>query len=166
VSDLTTRTTKKGDRFALFRLEDDSGGTKCVCWPEAYGKHSGLLQAELPALVSGRLELSEDNPPSVIVDLVQRLDGVRVSKPRSVFVGLPASSPTEDLFDNVLDALHKYPGSEDVVFEVMISDDTRVRVRANQALRVEHNPALVSELKQLGCSVDSGNRLALSKAVH
>ena len=34
IGDLQPRTTKKGDRFALLRLEDEAGGTKCVLWPE------------------------------------------------------------------------------------------------------------------------------------
>ena len=165
MNDLQTRTTKKGDRFALFRLEDDSGGTKCVCWPEAFGKHSSLLQAELPALVTGRLELSEDNPPSIIVDLVQRLDGVKVKTARSICVRLPLQDQNEALLDSVLDVLHRYPGSEDILLEVMLENDVVVRIRANQALRAEYSPALVSDLKQLGCLADTGHKLALSKSV-
>jgi DNA polymerase III subunit alpha len=163
VNDLQMRTTKKGDRFALFRLEDDSGGTKCVCWPEAYGKHSGLLQGELPALVTGRLELSEDNPPSVIVDQIQRLDGIKVKTPRSVCVRLPANAHDEAWLDSVLDVLHRHPGSADVVLELMVEDDVCARIRVNQALRVEDGPALVSDLKQLGCSIVTEHKLAFSK---
>jgi DNA polymerase III subunit alpha len=162
VNDLQIRTTKKGDRFALFRLEDDSGGTKCVCWPEAFGKHSSLLQAELPALVIGRLELSEDNPPSLIVDQVQRLDGVRVKKSAPVLVRL--SSPDEEVFDGLLEVLHQHPGSEDVVLEVPLENDVCVRIRANQALRVASSEALVSALKQIGCSVNTGAKPAFSRA--
>jgi DNA polymerase-3 subunit alpha len=162
VSDLQIRTTKKGDRFALFRLEDDSGGTKCVCWPEAFGKHSSLLQAELPALVIGRLELSEDNPPSLIVDKVQRLDGVRVKKLPPVLVRL--SSREDELFDGLLEVLHQHPGSEDVVLEVPLENDVCVRIRANQALRVANSEALVSALKQIGCSVNPGAKPAFSSA--
>src|SRR6185503_11826034 len=33
IHDLVPKTTKKGDRFALMRLEDEAGGTKCVLWP-------------------------------------------------------------------------------------------------------------------------------------
>ena len=55
ISDLQPRTTKKGDRFALLRLEDEAGGTKCVLWPETYRKHSTLLKNELPVLITGRL---------------------------------------------------------------------------------------------------------------
>ncbi len=75
IGDLQLRTTKKGDKFALFRLEDEAGGTKCVLWPEVYRKHSALVQNELPAIVIGRLELSEDNPPTIIVDQLQSIDG-------------------------------------------------------------------------------------------
>ena len=170
VNDLQARATKKGDRFALFRLEDDSGGTKCVCWPEAFRKHSTLLQAELPALVTGRLELSEDNPPSIIVDQVQKLEGLRSHKVRSILVRMLSTEQDEVLFDGILDVLHKHPGAEDVVLEMEIERGVCVRVRANQALRVEHSAALVSDLKQLGCSVDSsvatGNKLALSRSMH
>lgn len=164
VNDMQIRTTKKGDRFALFRLEDDSGGTKCVCWPEAYGKHSALLQTELPALVTGRLELSEDNPPSIIVDQVQRLDGIRVKAPRSLLVRMPSIDPDEALLDSILDVLHRHPGSEDILLELRIDGDAFVRIRVNQALRVEDCPALVSDLKQLGCSIDTEHKLAFSKA--
>src|SRR6185437_11687338 len=36
VKDLQLRTTKKGDRFALFQLEDHAGTVKCVAWPEPF----------------------------------------------------------------------------------------------------------------------------------
>jgi DNA polymerase-3 subunit alpha len=160
ISDLQLRATKKGDRFALFRLEDDSGGTKCVAWPEAYRKHSPLLEAELPALVTGRLELSDDNPPQVIIDQVQRLDGMLAPKTSSVLIRIPASEEKEVLFDGILDVLHKHPGSDEVVLEMVLERDIHVRVRANPSLRVQHGPALVSDLKQLGCSADTGSKAA------
>src|SRR6185436_10613185 len=74
ISDVQLRTTKKGDKFALLRLEDEAGGTKCVLWPEVYRKHSALLQNDLAVVIIGRLELSEDNPPTIIVDQVQSID--------------------------------------------------------------------------------------------
>jgi DNA polymerase-3 subunit alpha len=160
ISDLQLRATKKGDRFALFRLEDDSGGTKCVAWPEAYRKHSTLLEAELPALITGRLELSDDNPPQVIIDQVQRLDGILAPRTSSVLIRIPPSEEKEVLFDGILDVLHKHPGSDEVVLEMVLERDIHVRVRANPSLRVQHGPALVSDLKQLGCSTDTSREVA------
>jgi DNA polymerase-3 subunit alpha len=50
IADLQLRTTKKGDKFALLRLEDELGGTKCVLWPEVYRKHGQSLQNEMPVV--------------------------------------------------------------------------------------------------------------------
>src|SRR5262249_48260690 len=39
IVELALKTTKKGDRFALFRLEDQYGSVKVVCWPEQFNKY-------------------------------------------------------------------------------------------------------------------------------
>jgi DNA polymerase-3 subunit alpha len=163
VSDFQARTTKKGDRFALFRLEDDSGATKCVAWPEAYRRHSALLQPELPALVTGRLELADDNPPTIIVDQVQRLDGILANKANSVLIRVSSTEQKEMLFERILEVLHKHPGADEVVLEMILEPDVQVRIRANTQLRVRHCQALVSDLKQLGCLAETSDRLSFAK---
>lgn len=153
ISDLQSRTTKRGDRFSLFRLEDESGGTKCVAWPDAYRRHSALLQVELPALITGRLELSDDGPPTVIVDKVERLDGVLENRTNTVVVRIASPTPSTDLLDGILDVLNKHPGVCEVLLETSIEPDLMVCMRASTALRVDHSNELVSDLKQLGCLV-------------
>lgn len=162
VSDLQARTTKKGDRFALFRIEDEFGGTKCVAWPEIYRKHSATLQPELAALITGRLELSDDNPPSIIVDQVQALDGIAALKTKSLVIRIP-DRDDEALCDGILDVLNKNPGAYEVLLERNVRPNLRVRVRANPAVRVQHSQTLVSDLKQLGCAVEVANKPPLSR---
>lgn len=152
INDLQTRTTKKGDGFALVRLEDEAGGTKCVLWPETYRKYSGMLQNELPVLVSGRLELSEDNPPTVIVDQVQSLDDILKNRETVIF-HVPATDDRAGLFDSILHLINTHPGSCDVTLETLIDADTLVRVKVNSALRVARSAKLETALKQLGCTV-------------
>jgi DNA polymerase III subunit alpha len=152
INDLQPRTTKKGDKFALLRLEDDAGGTKCVLWPETYRKYSAVLLNESPVLVTGRLELSEDNPPSIIVDQVQSLDEILKNRELVVFQ-VPASDDQEGLFDSILHLINTNPGNSDVTLETRIDADTVVRVRVNPALRVTRSAKLESALKQLGCTV-------------
>jgi DNA polymerase-3 subunit alpha len=162
ISDLQSRTTKKGDRFALFRIEDESGGTKCVAWPEIYRRHATVLVAEAAALITGRLELSDDMPPSIIVDQVQLLDGVAALKTKSLLIRLPNGND-QTLCDGVLDVLNRHPGVYEVLLEKTIEPNLRVRVRANSAVRVQHDQTLVSELKQLGCVVEIANKSAYSQ---
>jgi DNA polymerase-3 subunit alpha len=152
INDLQPRTTKKGDRFALLRLEDEAGSTKCVVWPETYRKYSQLLQNESPVLVSGRLELSEDNPPTLIADQVQSLDDIIKNRELVVFK-VPVTEDQEGLFDSILHLINTHPGSCDVTLETVIDSGTVVRVKVNSALRVTRSAKLESALKQLGCTV-------------
>ena len=141
IGDLQPRTTKKGDRFALLRLEDEAGGTKCVLWPETYRKYSLLVVNELPVLMSGKLELSEDNPPSVIVDQVQSLDEMAKSK-ELIVLTVPKTEDPAGFFDSVLHLMNTNPGNCDVVIETRVEPDLVVRVRVNSSLRIERSEKL------------------------
>jgi DNA polymerase-3 subunit alpha len=152
ISDLNLRTTKKGDKFALLRLEDEAGGTKCVLWPEVYRKHSALLQNELPVVITGRLELSEDNPPTIIVDQLQSIDA---SERQSEFMVLrpPREEDLSTLYDSILSVLSTNPGDCDVTIEAQTDSGLVVRIQANNALRVKRSNEVEEALKKIGCGV-------------
>ena len=152
IAELQMRTTKKGDKFALLRLEDEAGGTKCVLWPEVYRKHSALLQNDLPVVIIGRLELSEDNPPAIIVDQVQSIDAAaRVNE--FLVLRTPAADDFPTVCDSILELLSANPGECDVAIEALTDNGTIVRIKANNALRVKRSNELENALKKLGCSV-------------
>lgn len=150
MGDLQIRTTKKGDKFALLRLEDEAGGTKCVLWPEVYRKHATLLQNDLPAIVKGRLELSEDNPPTIIVDQVQGLEAASESM-EFVILRPPMHDNYSALLDSILSVLSSHPGDCDVALEAQIDEGTVVRIKANSALRIRRCAEVEKALQDLGC---------------
>ena len=158
LADLQLRTTKKGDKFALLRLEDELGGTKCVLWPEVYRKHGQSLQNETPLIITGRLELSEDNPPTIIVDQVKTMEAVsRTSE--FIVLRTPEHPENGELFNAILDILSAHPGDCDVAIETIIENQTLVRVKTNPALRVKRSNELDGALAQLGCklSIEKSN---------
>jgi DNA polymerase III subunit alpha len=150
ISDLQPKTTKKGDRFALLRLEDEAGGTKCVLWPETYRKYSTILQNELPVLITGRLELSEDNPPSIIVDQLQSLDDAQKAK-ELVVLRVPETSDPAELFDGILHLINTNSGSCDVVLETAIESDIIVRMKVSSTLRVARSERFETAARKMGC---------------
>jgi DNA polymerase-3 subunit alpha len=152
IGDLQIRTTKKGDKFALFRLEDEAGSTKCVLWPEGYRKHAALAQNELPAIVIGRLELSEDNPPTIIVDQIQSIDA-RAKDNEFLVLRTPQHDDFSTLCDSILTLINANPGDCEVTLEAVVEEGTVVRVKPNDALRVRRSTELEQALKDLGCGV-------------
>ncbi|HEU4768330.1 MAG TPA: OB-fold nucleic acid binding domain-containing protein, partial [Pyrinomonadaceae bacterium] len=152
ISDLNLRTTKKGDKFALLRLEDEAGGTKCVLWPEVYRKHAAVVRNELPAIITGRLELSEDNPPTIIVDQLQSIDA---SERQNEFMVLrpPREEDLSTLYDSILSVLSTNPGDCDVKIEAETDNGLVVRIQANNALRVKRSNELEEALKKIGCGI-------------
>ena len=152
IGDVQIRTTKKGDKFALFRLEDEAGSTKCVLWPEVYRKHSALVQNELPAIVVGRLELSEDNPPTIIVDHLQSIDGA-AKKNEFLVLRTPQHDDFSTLCDSILTLLNANPGECEVALEAIIDEGTVVRIKPDNAVRVRRSGELEQSLKELGCGV-------------
>jgi DNA polymerase-3 subunit alpha len=152
IGDLQIRTTKKGDKFALFRLEDEAGSTKCVLWPEGYRKYAALAQNELPAIVIGRLELSEDNPPTIIVDQLQSIDA-RAKDNEYLVLRTPQHDDFSTLCDSILTLLNSNPGDCEVALEAVVGEGTVVRVKPNDALRVKRSTEFEQALKELGCSI-------------
>jgi DNA polymerase-3 subunit alpha len=152
ISDVQLRTTKKGDRFALLRLEDEGGGTKCVLWPEAYRKYSSVIQNEIAVLVTGRLEVSDDNPPTIIVDQVQSLDEILKARELLVLQLPPAEDPTQ-LFDDILHEINTHPGNCEVALETLVDIGMIVRVKVNPALRVKRSEKLEASLREAGCVI-------------
>jgi DNA polymerase-3 subunit alpha len=152
ISDLQPRTTKKGDRFALLRLEDEAGGTKCVLWPETFRKHSTLLKNELPVLITGRLEIGEDNPPSIIVDHVQGLDEMVKAK-ELVVLRVPQAEDPPKLFDSILHLINTHPGNCDVVLETSVNVDLIVRMKVNSSLKVERSEKFETAVRKAGCGI-------------
>ncbi|MGI8835023.1 MAG: DNA polymerase III subunit alpha [Pyrinomonadaceae bacterium] len=150
ITDVQPRTTKKGDRFALLRLEDEGGGTKCVLWPETYRKFSAVARNELAVLISGRLEITEDGPPSIIVDQVQSLDEMLKAKELMVLC-LPQPEDPGQVFDGILHLINTHPGTCDIALEASLAGGILVRIKVNSSLRLERSEKIETALKQMGC---------------
>jgi DNA polymerase III alpha subunit len=122
-----------------------------VLWPETYRKYAALVKNELPVLVSGRLELSEDNPPSIIVDQVQSLDELSRAK-ELVVLRVPASAENPaELFDNLLHLINTNTGNCDLILETAVDTELIVRVKVSSTLRVQRGEKFESAVAKMGC---------------
>ncbi len=154
VTALQLRNTKKGDRFALFRLEDELGGAKCVIWPEFYSRCKSFVQDDVAVLVTGRLELSEEGGATIIAEMVTRLDEILQQRAKSVILRLPESTAPEMVLEKIWHLLDCHKGECDVLIEMRLADGVLVRTRAHGALRVAGSLGLENALRGFGCQVE------------
>lgn len=149
---LQVRTTKTGNRFALTRLEDQTGGVKCVCWPEVFGKFENNLQEEAALLITGKAEVTDDGAVTVIAEEVARLEDVLQRKSRGVVVRL--SGAKDGLLDKIFGILDSHRGDCEVMLDVVLDDGVLVRLRPHGAFRVQGSLELENALRGHGCHVE------------
>jgi hypothetical protein len=113
--------------------------------------------------VSGRLELSEDNPPSIIVDLVQSLDEMLKAK-EMVVLRVPQAPDPAQLFDSILHVINTHAGNCEVMLETSVDKNLLVRVKVSSTLRVERSEKFETAVRKMGC-VLKVERMALSNGV-
>jgi hypothetical protein len=134
-----------------------------VLWPETYRKYSILLKNDLAVLITGRLEVGEDNPPSVIVDQLQCLDDIARAK-ELVVLRVPRTDDPAQLFDNILHLINTHSGNCDVVMETPVDVNLIVRVKVNSSLRIERSEKLELALREAGCVIRIEKVAATSSA--
>ncbi len=136
------------------RLEDETGGVKCVLWPSVYAKHQKLVVADQVLLVSGKMEMSEEGATTLIADGVERLDEAMQRRARAIVVQLPERSDIEQTLDRVFKVLNHHKGDCEVFVEMRLTPDVLVRARPHGALRIGGSLELEASLREAGCRVE------------
>src|SRR5581483_10985002 len=68
--------TRKGDRMAVFTLEDAVGGVEVVVFPEAYQRGQRYIETGTLVLVRGKLE-RDDETVRILAAEIEPLENVR-----------------------------------------------------------------------------------------
>jgi DNA polymerase III subunit alpha len=142
--------TRKGDRMAVFTLEDAAGSVEIVVFPEAYQKAGGLIETGTLVLVRGKLE-RDDETVRILASEVAPLDSVRERIAREVAIHLkkPADRGTLETLGEIFS---RHRGDRKVSFEVETGEapnKLRVRVDVSSQIRVRPSPALISDIEQV-----------------
>jgi DNA polymerase-3 subunit alpha len=156
VMELNVRTTKKGDRFGLFQLEDQFGSVKVVAWPDVFGKANGVMQNDAAVLVKGRLEIDDGGAMTIIADEIQSLENIRERSARTVILRFGVDSITTECLEKLYALLDDHRGDSALIFEVEMEDGSLARIQPNQFVRVKVTPELTNSIKQVmhNCSVE------------
>ena len=149
VAGVGRRFTKKGEPYALFRLEDLEGGVSVIAFPSVFEQVPNLLETDAIVLVKGRVDLRGRELQLRAVEIREPDLGSDPS-PRGVgtlVVDVPAACCTNSMIVKLKELLWAHPGSTLVrVRYVSATGTTPLEVGS---IRVEPDAALLSELRSL-----------------
>jgi DNA polymerase-3 subunit alpha len=148
VSGLRPLKTKKGDRMAVFLLDDIAGGVEVVVFPETFGKYGQVIAADAMLLVRGKFEKDEESARLVATD-VQPISLLKERTTREVVIHLQV--PSRNTLEALAELLSRHRGDRRVLLELDVKKNggTGLRVRADVAQRVRPSEKLVEEVEQL-----------------
>jgi DNA polymerase-3 subunit alpha len=167
IADFTVRNTKKGDRYALFRLEDLSGASvKCVLWPEAFKTKGQDAADDALVVAAGRCEGGEGTL-TVVCDEVTALDKVRAPmngarggyqpgrlRAGALVIEFPSADDVLRAGERVAQTLMAHPGDCEVFIDLHLPGESlTVRAKTAQFARVSPNKQLQEELVAAGVNV-------------
>jgi DNA polymerase-3 subunit alpha len=142
--------TRKGDRMAVFTLEDADGGIEVIVFPETYQRSAALIETGTMVLVRGKLE-RDDETVRILASEIVGIDRVRERSAREVAIRVskPAGRVT---FEALGEVFSRHRGDRRVSFEIEVpSTPTPLRVKADLSahIRVTASPRLIAELEQI-----------------
>ena len=142
--------TRKGDRMAVFTLEDALGGVEVIVFPEAYQRAGSLIETGTMVLVRGKLE-RDDESVRILASEIAALDSVRerVAHEVAIRMTMPA---TRGMFEQLGEIFSRHRGDRRVSFEIEVpAAEHRLRVKADVSsqIRVRPSPSLVAEVEQV-----------------
>jgi DNA polymerase-3 subunit alpha len=142
--------TRKGDRMAVFTLEDSQGGVEVIVFPEAYQRAGTLLEPGTMVLVRGKLERDDESVRMLASEIVA-IESVRerLSKEVAIRLTVPAG---RGVFEALGEIFSRHRGDRRVSFEIDLPGAaSRLRVRADVSsqIRVRPSSTLIAEVEQI-----------------
>ena len=150
VASVARRYTRKGEPYALFRLEDLAGGVSVVAFPGVFEQVPNLVETDAIVLVKGRVDLRGRELQLRAVE-IRELDVGAVAPARPTLgvmvVDLAAASCSNALIAKLKDLFGAHPGSTPVLVRFISAQGTTpIQVGG---VRVDPAAGLLSELRLL-----------------
>jgi DNA polymerase-3 subunit alpha len=146
VTGLRPLKTKRGERMAVFSLEDEVAKVETVVYPETFAKYGGLVVDDAMLLVRGKYERDEDSSRLVVTELTP-LDLIRERAVRGFEITLAGPRLARGTMRELADVLERHPGDRRVSLVVEVNGGESLRVRAATARRIRPSDMFVRDVE-------------------
>ena len=139
VADVQVKTSKKGNNFAIVRLEDMEAGVDCVFWSSSWEKYREVLQSEdetgeIPVIhVRGKFERSDRGAQVIVYEVDQlRADGASAGAPAqrgpsALSIHVRSEQFSNETMRQLSAIFDNYPGAHPVTLFIEQADGRKFR---------------------------------------
>ena len=143
--------------MAVFMLDDVAGSVEVVVFPETFGKHGALIEADAMLLVRGKFEKDDESARIVATELLP-IAALKERTTREVVIHLHERAAGRTTFEAARRAAVAAPRRPPGLPGARRQGRRRpLRVRSDVAQRVRPSERLVTEVEQLCGSRDRWN---------
>ncbi len=114
--------TRKGDRMAVFMLEDQTGSIEVVVYPEPYKQFASFIENDRMVVVTGRVEVDDERAKMRATE-VKDLKQVTERFVKEVCVTMQAPPHGHETFRALSDVFLRHRGDKRVQFELRVRRD-------------------------------------------
>lgn len=151
------KTTKNNNLMAFITLEDLYGPIEVIVFPGVYSKCAELLNEDSIVLVSGKINLKEDEEPKILADNIVPLSKENAQKlfntskstkkkqeKKKLYIKLKKQD--DEIMNNIKSILQKRRGNIPVYLYI---ESERKKLKANKDLWVNLDDNIIRELEEL-----------------
>ena len=149
VTGLRPLKTRRGDRMAVFTLEDEAAKVEVVVFPETFARHGALVADDAMLLVRGKFERDDESSRLVASDITP-VDLVRERAIREVEIRLPGHGLGKDAMHRLERVFERHAGDRRLAFVVETNGGAGgLRVRTATARRIKPSDVFVREVEAI-----------------
>jgi len=140
--------SKKGQRWAIFTLQDMTGVQELLAFPESFGRLENLLKPGQPLLLKVRVQVEEAGTRLSLQE-ARRLEAVAETNggPSEFRLKLDLQRLNDHALAQLEELFSKAAGPSTVVFEVKATDGTTAVVQSQRKIRV--TPDFIAALDRI-----------------
>ena len=152
ISGLQLKNTKRGDRFAIFNLEDLDSNIECLVFPKAYENVKDLIVENKPVFVTGTVNRKDDDENAtnklIAEDLIE-VEKVYERFTKEIHIRLHEASNNSDTLDKIKKELTEHPGTTLTILCVTCTGGEIAYIESGEEFNVRVSEELIHKLKNI-----------------
>jgi DNA polymerase-3 subunit alpha len=146
VGNLKMKRTRRGDKMATMVVEDLTGSTLVIVFPDVFNRTSPLLKSDDPLLINGSVETGDTSAKIIAQDIVT-LNSVRQNAIKAIELRLVEKAVSKKFLEDLQDIEFTYPGECSLLFKINTNNGKEIVIAAHDRFKVLPCQELIDKIE-------------------